>query len=176
MKRVITLLPAVALFVLFSVTVFAQNTATSSAVTSNAHISKGLSISAPSSALDFGSIVASVGGGTVVLSPANVRTVGSGTITLVGQASASAVPTFTVTGEPGYIYAITYSDPVVLSKSGATDMPVTGFTAAAVSGTLGHLDGTSGTQDITVGATVTVNANQASGNYTGTFTVTVTYN
>ena len=47
---------------------------------------------------------------------------------------------------------------------------------AASSGAVGVLDGSSGTQSLQVGATMTVPAAQPLGTYTGSLTVTVVYN
>lgn len=124
--------------------------------------------------MNFGSVVAGGTLGTVVLSAgASPTRTGTGGTTL-GSATSVSSAIFAVTGEPSNTYAITLpSSPVTINDGGANDMTVDTFTSSP-SGT-GTLDG-SGAQTLYVGATLHVAANQPTGVYTGTFTVTVTYN
>ncbi|MEQ3747275.1 MAG: DUF4402 domain-containing protein [Henriciella sp.] len=77
---------------------------------------------------------------------------------------------FDVAGEADYSYAITLPSSVNISNGSGGTMAVNNFTGSKASGTL-----TAGADDFTVGGTLTVAANQASGEYTGTFAITVEY-
>lgn len=125
--------------------------------------------------MNFGNVaVQSTTGGTVILSPAGVRTT-TGGVTLpatVGDVSAAA---FTVTGATGYTYSITLpTAPLTITNTDGGTMTVTAFTSTpAGTGAL-----TTGTQTLTVGATLNVSAAQAPGVYVSAtpFAVTVNYN
>jgi Domain of unknown function (DUF4402) len=112
-------------------------------------------------------------GGTVVLAPAGTRTATSG-VTLPATTGTVTAASFTVNGNGSYTYAITLPGTVTLTHSGGVQtMTASSFTSNP-SGT-GALS--SGTQDITIGATLTVAAAQLAGVYTsGNFNVTVNYN
>jgi hypothetical protein len=107
------------------------------------------------------------------LAPAGTRTSTSG-VTLPATAGTVTAATFTVSGNGSYTYAITLPTTVTLTHSGGVQtMDATAFTSNP-SGT-GAL--TAGTQDISIGATLTVAAAQLAGVYTsGNFDVTVNYN
>ena len=124
--------------------------------------------------MNFGNIVSGAALGTVVLTPAGVRSKTGGAFlpsTLPGTVTAAS---FTVTGATGYTYAITLPAAVTTVTSGANTMTVDTWTSTPT-GT-GTLAG--GTQTLTVGGTLHVGANQVAGTYvSGTaFTVTVAYN
>lgn len=120
--------------------------------------------------LEFGQIGVSASAGTVTLSPAGVRT-SSGGVTLAGGVPAT-VASFDVAGEPSSTYTITLptSTAIVL---GADSMTIDTF--ASSPDTTGTLSG-AGTDTLLVGATLHVGANQAAGEYAGSFDVTVLYN
>lgn len=126
--------------------------------------------------MNFGTIAASSGGGTVLLSASGSRTPSGGIIlpSLTGTVTAAQ---FTVNGEPGYTYAITLpTTNFTLSESGVgpASMVVNAFTSTpSATGIL-----TAGTQTVFVGATLNVGASQTAGSYTNTtgFQVTVNYN
>ena len=88
---------------------------------------------------------------------------------------------FTVGGTVGatYSFAITATD---LTGGGGDPMPLSAFTAAKgatpLDGSEPNFTSTLGnaTEDVTVGATLTVGAEQVAGTYTGTITATVNYN
>ena len=124
-----------------------------------------------STALNFGDIVPSGVTGTVVVSAASART-NTGGATLGSGASVSAA-TFAVGGQAGATYAITLPTSVTIT-SGANNMTVNAFTSSPSS--TGLIPGGGGTQTLTVGATLNVGANQATGTYAGSFNVTVAYN
>ena len=149
---------------------FAQSSASASAVPATARIYKPITLALSNAGMSFGDIFASSTAGTLTLAPASTRSV-------TGGASMAATGTplaaqFTVGGKKNATYGITFSSPVVLSALGGATMPVSAFTPSAGSGLL---DAT-GAQIFTVGATLAVGANQVDGDYSGTFSVTVTYN
>jgi hypothetical protein len=121
--------------------------------------------------LQFGSVIAGVG--TVTVDVASVRTYSVPAMNPGDQGETPTAAAFTVTGEGGYGFDITLpdNDDVVLVK-GAEDMTVTDFTSSEGSSTA--LVG--GTKDFTVGAKLTVETGLSSGEYTGSFEVTVAYN
>ncbi|MCU0376750.1 MAG: DUF4402 domain-containing protein [Bacteroidales bacterium] len=153
------------LMLAFSAGIFAQATATASAV-----IVAPISI-AQTADMNFGNIIAGAGAGTVVLTPGGVRTPTGVTFPSVGGTVAAA--SFTVTGLSGATYAITL--PLTHNiVSGANSMTVNAFTSnPSGTGTL-----TGGTEILNVGATLNVGAAQPAGAYTSAtgFTVTVNYN
>lgn len=125
--------------------------------------------------MNFGTIAAS-SGGTVVLSASGSRTSSSGGVILPSFTGTVTAAQFTVTGEPGYTYAITLPANFTLSESGVgpASMVVNAFTSTpSATGIL-----TAGTQTVFVGATLNVGASQTAGSYTNTtgFQVTVNYN
>jgi hypothetical protein len=163
----------VALLATSTVAMAQQDEATASAVPALAKIVAAIAISNTAD-LNFGSVVASVAGGTVVLAPsagANGRTATG--VTLSNTTGVSAAR-FTVTGEAGAGYGVTLPGDSDVTLTGAGDpMTITAFTSSP-SGTNGLL--TAGTQTLYVGGTLNVGASQAAGSYAGTFDVTVTYN
>jgi hypothetical protein len=122
--------------------------------------------------LSFGSFVAG-SGGTVTVSPSDTRSAGGGVMLM--SLSAGAAARFTVSGDALATYTIQLpgNNFVKLTGPGA-EMAVNDFTSSP-SGAGGDL-GLTGSQTLTVGATLSVGSGQASGSYSGTFTVTVNYN
>ncbi len=167
MKQIVSLFVAVILMATISK---AQSKATAIA---NAKIVTPISI-VKNTDLNFGNIaVQATTGGQVILSPNSSRTRTSG-VTLPAITGTVSAAGFTITGESNYTYSITLPTSLTLTHSaGSKTMMATSFTSNPVS--TGLL--TNGTQNITVGATLTVSAAQLAGVYTsGTFDVTVTYN
>ena len=121
-------------------------------------------------ALAFGELVAGATSGTAAVSPAGARTLTGGVST--GNSGGITSASFTVTGIPLFTYAITLPSSAAIT-AGGNSMTVNAFTSSP-SGT-GQLS-VLGTQALTVGATLNVGASQASGSYSGTFSVTVVYN
>ena len=112
-------------------------------------------------------------GCTVLLAPAGTRTSTSG-VTLPATAGTVTAASFTVNGNGTSTYAITLPTTVTLTHSGGVQtMAASSFTSnPSGTGTL-----SAGTQNIAVGATLTVAAAQLAGVYTsGNFNVTVNYN
>ena len=154
----------------FATTSFAQATATATAtgtiitpitITKNADMS-------------FGNIaVQAATGGTVVLAPAGTRTSTSG-VTLPATTGTVTAAAFTVDGTGSLTYSITLPSTATLTRASGSETMTAGTFTSNPSGT-GTLS--SGTQDIAVGATLTVAAGQVPGVYTsGNFNVTVNYN
>ena len=123
----------------------------------------------------FGNLaVQAATGGNVVLAPNGTRT-RSGGVTLPATTGTVTAASFTVTGNGSYTYAITLpSGNVQLNHTNATDFMNANTFTSDPSGT-GTLS--SGTQNISVGATLVVGSGQVAGVYTsGNFDVTVNYN
>ncbi|HSI70236.1 MAG TPA: DUF4402 domain-containing protein [Gillisia sp.] len=126
-------------------------------------------------ALNFGDIVGTAAGGTVTVSATGERS-SSVTDLLIATTGTISAASFTVTGEAEYGFDITLPESYVVSNTDATPatMAVDTFTSAPdATGTL-----TAGTETVTVGATLTLIENQASGTYTSTdgLAITVQYN
>ncbi|MGD8570053.1 MAG: DUF4402 domain-containing protein [Gammaproteobacteria bacterium] len=122
--------------------------------------------------MNFGSIGPAAAASTVVLDTANSVT--SATADVVpGTGAASGV--FSVAGEAGFTYAVTLPASTSLSDGGGNTMTVDTWTTSAASGATPTLSG-GGTDTVNVGATLHVGANQAAGNYSGTYTISVNYN
>ena len=90
-------------------------------------------------------------------------------MTQIGGATPSAA-TFDVTAANGFSYSITLPESVELSN-GSEDITVDEFEHNAA----GNTTGTGTIQTVGVGATLNVASGQATGNYTGTFNVSVAY-
>ena len=126
--------------------------------------------------MSFGNVAASGTAGTVELTPAGARNP-TGGVSLPAATGTVAAASFTVTGEGTSTYAITLPSTaytITETVGGVATMDVDTFTSSP-SGT-GAL--TAGSQTITVGATLNVNAGQIAGTYTNAtgFDVTVNYN
>lgn len=120
--------------------------------------------------LGFGSFTA--GSGTVSVTPSGARTTTGNVVALSADPGQAAQ--FLVSGDPSMTYAITLPvDGTVTLSNGATDMPVNGFVSDPASS--GVLPG-SGSQVLSVGATLHVATDQPTGSYSGSFSVTVNYN
>ena len=152
---------------------FNSNAQTTATATATATIITPISIS-KNADMSFGNIaVQAATGGTVILAPAGTRSSTSG-VTLPSTVGTVSAATFTVTGSGSLTYSITLPSSVTLTHSGGVQtMAAASFTSTpSATGTL-----SSGTQDIAVGATLTVAAGQLAGVYTsGNFNVTVNYN
>lgn len=127
-----------------------------------------------SQALAFGRFVAGTGG-TIKVPPLTgaVRTI-TGGVTLLNSTVTAA--SFTITDNSAKYASATVtitlpSDGTVSLSNGTNQMAVNSFTSNP-SGT-GVMSG--GSLTFLVGATLTVGANQPSGNYSGSFSVTVNY-
>jgi len=150
------------LFALIAGTTFAQETATANAA---ADIVSPFVISAEQD-LNFGK-VANDATGTVVVGTDG--TLGATSLDQIGS-TAPAAASFDVTAANSFNYTIALPSSVDLTN-GTEDITVDTFSHDAGASTQGI-----GTiQTIGVGATLNVAAEQATGNYDGTFDVTVSY-
>ena len=172
MKKII-LLTAIAM-IAFTSNSFAQAEAF---VATSANVITPIAI-APGIALNFGDIVGTATGGTVTISADGTTRTPSDPNLLIGQEAGFTAATFTVTGEANYTYSINPPAAPFLVSNGETTpetMEVSGFaTAPDATGTLS----TEGAQTVTVGAMITLAANQASGTYTSNegLVIAVQYN
>lgn len=116
--------------------------------------------------LDLGTIASSSAAGTVVLpTSSNTRTCTG--VTCVGTAARARFQVTAATNT--YVVGISHSPTASLTGPG-TAMPLT-LTASTNAITFNSAS----LEDIFVGGTLTVGANQAAGTYNGTFTVTADY-
>jgi hypothetical protein len=127
--------------------------------------------------LNFGNVVGTAAGGTVLVSAASARTASAPAL-ITNTAVLPTAATFTVTGLASATYAITLPVGVTTISNGTQTMTVDTWLSNPTP--TGALDLT-GNQTLTVGATLHVGAAQAVGTYTSTlgsgdFTVTVNYN
>jgi Mat/Ecp fimbriae major subunit len=114
--------------------------------------------------LQFGTIVSGTAASTVVVSSAGARTCGAG---LVCSSTFSAAG-FNVTGTTGQVVTFRVPASVTLS-SGSNSMTAT-LASSNSTGTLA-----ANAASFSVGGTLSVGANQADGDYAGTFDATVDY-
>jgi len=181
MKSISKLLTLAAILLITGITtnVMAQATVTGT--------SAGASIIAPitlvqSGVLNFGSMSVLVGtGGTCVLpSNSTVRTQ-TGGVNLSAITPVATNAAYNVTGNKNTTYAVELPTDIVVTETsgGVQVMHITllkarfnGAAADAITSTLSDL----GTDNFTVGGTLTVAAGQLAGTYSGTFNVTVAYN
>jgi hypothetical protein len=121
--------------------------------------------------LAFGKFVADTSG-TVTVSTSGARSASAGIVLMPSGAGAAAQ--FSVTGDPSRTYALSLpANGTVFLTSGANSMAINNFTGSpALSGQLSA----GGTQNVFVGATLSIGSHQPHGNYSGTFSVTVNYN
>lgn len=120
--------------------------------------------------LDFGSLIPGTGG-TVKINPStNARSTTGGVTASGGSPSAAR---FVATGVIGLFATITLPNSIILVRSGGTEKMTVG-TITTNGSTLRLFTGTP-TLDVRVGGTLTVNANQVAGSYSGQFNVTVFY-
>ncbi|MBZ9729017.1 DUF4402 domain-containing protein [Salegentibacter sp. JZCK2] len=148
------------LLALISGTAFAQESATAIAA---ADIVSPLSITVTQD-LNFGKVSNNIEGDVIIAT--------DGTFTGLSQIG-NTTPTaaiFSVTAADGYRYNVTTPGSANL-VSGANSITVDAFTDNAGA----EPTGTGNAQTIGVGATLNVAANQPTGNYTGTFDVSVAY-
>lgn len=177
MKKVVTLFAAVVMIASFSNTVLAQSSTTA---TASATIVTPIAI-AKNTDMNFGNVAVTSTGGTVVLTPAGVTTPTGGVtlpVTAPGDISAA---TFTVTGVTGYAYCITLPTSCTLSLAGSPLILMTVSDFISIPDATGTAPGAGiigDTGEVSVGATLHVDALQTAGVYTSAtpFTVTVNYN
>lgn len=146
---------------------------TSQAATASANVTAKVLIPitvSKSSDLGFGDVYPDITSvGTVAIDASGNRTAG-GAAALGPTAGAAAQ--FTVSGESNASYVLSLPiTPITLNSAASDTMLVDNF----ISDGTGTLNG-AGSQVINVGATLHIGAQQAPGDYTGTFDLTVNYN
>ncbi|MCM3875969.1 MAG: DUF4402 domain-containing protein [Thermoanaerobaculia bacterium] len=171
-----TLIPTALAFVLVVVgtlsagSAFAQANTDTETANASARVVAAIALTKTAD-LNFGDVVASAAAGTVVMSPAGARSATLGAT--LGNANGAAAAAFGVTGVAAATYAISLPGAAIsISDGGANTMSVGTFTGSKATGTLSG----AGADNFTVGATLSVGANQVAGSYTGTFNVSVNYN
>lgn len=123
--------------------------------------------------MNFGIVVASATGGTIKLEPQALTLTG---VTRSTKSSNFEPGRFTVYGEAAYTYAITLPTSSVYLSSCENSMELKSFTSHNDEFyEKGVLNG-SGAGAFRVGATLVVPSGTAVGEYSGTYSVTVTYN
>lgn len=115
--------------------------------------------------MNFGTISSGTTAGTVTLSPAGVRT------SSLSYYGTSRPGIFTITGEPSTPLVISFANGTL--SNGANTMTLSNFTTSTTPAS--STTDSSGNLTLNVGADLAVAANQASGNYTGTYAVTISY-
>lgn len=123
-------------------------------------------------ALSFGAFTAG-SGGSITLAPGGAR-IKTGSVILVNQGGVASAAQFTITGTPSAVFEITLplDGTVFLSDGASGSMALNSFVSSPSA--VGVLSG-GGTQQINVGATLSVGSAQTSGSYSGSFSVTVNY-
>jgi|TARA_Y100000588_G_C13944408_1_gene791489 hypothetical protein len=155
------------LLALISGTAFAQVSESTASATANAaaDIVSPIEIESKQD-LNFGKVANNAAGTVVVGTDSSIS---ESTLSQIGSITPTAA-TFDVTAAKDYAYSVTLPESVDLSN-GTVEITVDKFVDDA-----GETpSGTGETQTIGVGATLNVTSGQATGNYTGTFDVTVTY-
>jgi hypothetical protein len=167
MKKII--LAALVFGLLSAGTAFAQQNTASASANAQARVVASIQLT-KNQDLNFGDVVAGGSLGTVVMSTAGVRSVTGGTT--LGNPNGAQAAAFTVNGQAAATYAITLPGAPVTISSGGNNMTVDTWAGSKGTGTLSA----GGSDNFSVGATLHVAANQATGSYTGTFNVSVNYN
>ena len=170
MKNFTKLFALAAVMFGFSLTSNAQS-ATSTSTTASATIVAPIAI-ADGTELMFGNIISDGTASTVTIAPDGARTATAGARFSTALPGTFGASSFVVTGEGNSTYAITLPIDGAISLAGpatSTAMTLSSFTS--VGGTLA-----AGTETLTVGATLNIGASQLPGAYSGTYTVTVSYN
>lgn len=131
-----------------------------------------------SAPLDFGSIAASAGGGDVILTPMGAVSTTGGIVVMPGSASPAR---FAGQGSSSRVLIKTASNQIFITGPGA-QMRVDNFEIGNLSGLsqIGNgnnyqITGAGGLIGFSVGARLRVNAAQAPGDYSGSFSMTFNY-
>ena len=161
-------------FFTLSVAIFAFTNISFGQNTDNATATAGARIVTPltienDEALEFGDIIS--GANTVKITPAGGRSATNNAALLVTASRTPQAAQFTVEGEASLGYTVLISENITLTGAVTSEtMTVNNFDHNAT-GTLDE----SGKETFSVGADLIVGGTQASDIYTGSFTVTVTY-
>ncbi len=169
MSKTLTALAALALVLGGNTAAFAAQSSASANATAGARIIAPITLTKTTD-LNFGDVVPGSSTGTVVLTTGGAVS-STGGVTL-GNSTNVAAAGFTVGGQGSETYAVTLPSSASIT-SGANTMTVGTFTSnPAGTGTLSA----GGSQTLNVGGTLNVGASQATGSYSGSFSVTVAYN
>jgi len=184
MKKSILIFAAIVMMAGFTSRVMAQTSATVTGTTAGAVLIKAMTLT-QTAPLHFGSIVlTSTAGGTVLLPSNSTTRQFTGGVATSAATPVATNAAYSVTGTINETYAVTLPQTAVTVthttlSSGVYQMDITLFKArfngASSDATTSTLDA-SGNDSFTVGATLTVKANQLGGIYAGTFDVSVDYN
>ncbi len=121
--------------------------------------------------LNFGTMIATPLAGRVTVDPFGVRTATGGVVLANTSVFGVSAAGFQVNGEPNTTFSLLL--PITAQMTyGAYSMLVDGFITDGAPYKLS----VNGGQHLSVGASLSVGANQAPGLYSGSFTVTVAYN
>ena len=157
-------------FTLTATDTFSSRSTTNSAISVTATVEKAIGITKNSNGdLAFGALYG--GPGTVLMSPAGVRTP-SGGVSLFNALTFGAA-SFAVSGNPNATYTITLPSSRLTLTGPGSGVYVDTFTSSP--SPTGTLDGT-GAQTLKVGATLHVPTGPTPGTYSAAFTVTLAYN
>ena len=166
-------------FFTLSVAIFAFSTISFGQNTDNATASAGARIITPltitnDEELEFGDIISAAN--TVTITTDGERSATTPEALLVTASRTPQAAQFTVVGEASLSYTVVIDDSITLTGAATSEtMTVDNFVHNA-NGTLGATTSeTPGEETFSVGADLTVGATQSSDIYTGSFTVTVTY-
>jgi hypothetical protein len=136
----------------------------------SANITGGIAGTA-STGLSFGDVSPGTSPGSVTVDISGFRTSVGGVSLGMSRPASPAI--FQVTGIPSYTYSITSPTSLSLTDGSGNYMTVNNFTSSP-SGSGGLLDA-GGSQTLTVGGTLHVDANQPGGSYTGVLAMTIIY-
>lgn len=170
MKKIAKFLTVVITALLFCVNSSAQLTATSSAT---AVIYSALSVTTTQN-LNFGVLIPTAAAGTVVMNAAGAVVL---TNVTAHPSSAPLPAIFHVIGEPNETYDIAITDPpITITNVALNTMTISAIVSNPAEGVNTGLLSGAGTQDISLGGTLNVGANQPAGTYTNANAITVTIN
>ncbi len=172
MKTTLKIFTLTAILFGFATISYAQESASVSDASVGANIITAISL-AKDVPLHFGDIIAQTQGFDVLLTPANVRTTGGAALPTFTGSNPHTAGTFNVEGEANASYQITFPTSTTINGPSSATMTVKTFTSNKPNNK-STLNG-DGEDDFSVGATLVVGNNQTPGSYSGTYTVTVTY-
>ena len=181
MKKVVFYFGMVVISIaLFTTTSVAQTSATVAATAAGAKLIVPMTLT-QTAPLHFGTINILTGAGGTVELPSNSATrVFSAGVVASTVAPVATNAAYNVTGTNSATYALTLPATVVVTATvGTATMTISALTArfnGAVADAVVSTLSATGTDNFTVGGTLTVTAAQAGGVYAGTFPVTVDYN
>jgi hypothetical protein len=124
--------------------------------------------------LEFGTIIK--GSGTVTLATNETRSFSNPSLNPGDQGISPALAVFTVSGEGIYTYSIAFANATEVLSNGESTMEVSDFVALSSDGEGLTRTLSNGTDQIQVGATLTLDNDETIGTYTGSFSITVAYN